>query len=170
MKVSDAVTASHEFVRIAGAFSLSIHFSEAWRPKDRISARVPQENSVGIYLFSDPAGLEGNFSAESNAGEVWYIGASNENLGSRVWSHLGRVYDPSTGIQFDPPFKGHRWRSVTGAAEHVLHTVATGNVIIYTASIEPKGSSPGWCHVLEKHLLIQSYLMDQRLPALNLSM
>jgi hypothetical protein len=170
MKVKDAVAACTEFCNLAGASAPSIQFSKPWQPKDRTTERVPHENTGGIYLFSEPVASEPTAAAEDSEGEVWYVGTSRANMGSRIWAHLGPVYDPATGAVFDPPFKAHAWVSRPNKPANMLSTIATGHVVVYAASVEPNGNQPGWAVVLEKFLLVKSYLLYRRIPTLNADM
>jgi hypothetical protein len=166
MNVQDARAFCNEFCDLAGGRSqLSHKFSDPWQPKDRMVRRIPQEDSGGIYLFTEPVAP-----ADDGRGEVWYIGTSNASLGGRIWSHLGRVYDPATGKVFDPPFKEHGFFLPKGISENVPTAIETGEVVVYTVSIKPTGAVPGWPAVLEKYLLVRSYLLDRRIPILNQSM
>ncbi len=172
MKVKDAETACNEFCRLAGGRAPSIQFSNPWRPMDRMTERVPLENCGGIYLFSEPvAGAsEVSTAAQDCEGEVWYVGTSRDSIGSRVWNHLGRIYDPATGRVFDTPFKDHGWASHPRLPDEVQRSIATGHVVVYTASVNPSGDEPGWAAVLEKFLLVKSYLINGRIPILNKDM
>jgi len=170
MQVKDVVALCDDFRLKAEDSAPSIRFSKPWQPKNRQNEPIPQEASKGIYLFAAHAPNEPNVDACDSRCEVLYIGMSSDSVGTRIWRHLGRVYDPMTGKVFDPPFKDHNWTTRPNIPANILSMIATGHAVVFTVSVEPLGGSPGWAFVLEKFLLVHCYLQDQRIPILNASM
>src|SRR6266496_3411362 len=96
-----------------------------------------------VYIYTEPNVPKWDMSFENNHSAVWYIGKSDGDLAGRVWDHVGRIYDPSTGgKECVPRFKYHRWADQASVPQSIRDAVANGNIVMYTIKVDPRGAGP----------------------------
>jgi len=141
------------------------HFEHSYRESHPDFAKSP-----GVYVYSKPASPDWNLALERNTELIWYIGKSDSNLASRVWSHIGLTYDPETQRPCEPRFKFHQWAQREDVPFGIREAIATAQVVVYTIKVDPLGRPPGLAQALEKFLLATYYRATGSLPPLNLEL
>jgi len=150
-----------------GAKSLSYTVSTPWHFNQCRKESVPFGDGNGIYIYSCPADSNWQLAPELNVEDVWYIGKSDGNIGGRVWSHVGLIYEPDLNrVECVPRFKHHQWKKDDSVPVGVRDKIASGNIVVYTVKMEVQVSSilP---NALEKYLLATCVRLTGELPVLN---
>lgn len=131
---------------------------------------VPFRNDTGIYIFSKPIvtnETDWNIPMEDNNSDIWYIGKSDGDIGGRVWSHMGLIYEPGSRILCSPRFKYNEWHKDARIPEDIRTFLDNGNIVVYTIKITPINRQRFEPQVIEKFLLACYYKSEGHLPPLN---
>lgn len=150
-----------------GEFSVEV--SEPWHFNES-GGRVPFESECGIYLYTEPGDPVWRLPLAENQNAVWYVGKSGGSIGGRVWSHMGSIYDPTTGTTWTPRFKRHRWAEANSVPQDIRHRLAHGDVVVYALAVRAERNAALLAELLEKHVLVEFVLTHGHQPPLNLQL
>jgi hypothetical protein len=167
MKINNVPGLIHNFSNLFHeGCSFEIEFGGPWHFNEcRGTAPPHADNEIGVYFYTCRNPKDWSTPIEQNEADIWYIGASNSDLGSRIWDHVGAIYeDYKNRIECSPRFKRNQWANDNSVPDNIKQSVAEGDIVIYTVAISPKDFNP---MVLEKYLLACYYKAWGRLPFLN---
>lgn len=167
MKLNKALEYIQEYVKIGfSIFPFQIKISDVWHFNHSQGIGVPFGDSSGIYIYSLPSSGSWNENPNEINEDILYIGKSNGDIGGRVWSHVGLIYEPGTKEVCIPRFKYHQWRDDENINDELKKNISDGDISVVTVKVDVPINSmiP---EAIEKYLLSLCVRIDDKLPILN---
>jgi hypothetical protein len=164
LKIKDIKICASEFENL---YEKPLEFSEPWHFNACRGEHPPFRGFPGVYLYAESPCPDWNLPFDESNADVWYIGKSETDVCRRIWSHVGTIYDGTTGRERSPRFAAHQWHTDQSVSSPIRSAIAAGEMVVYVIRVPSSDQPPGRSRALEAYLLSAFYAKNSTLPPLN---